>query len=172
MSDVHSHQDDSSEAHEGPIKTPKQLITAVIFAFVVPIIVIVLLVKFVTTDQNHAAGTQSLEPEAVALRIQRVGRVDIKDPSAPKVLKTGVQVYAQCSACHDAGAAGAPVMGDAKAWAPRIKTGLDALVLSALKGKGAMPAQGGGELSDLEIARAVVYMSNNGGAKFAEPPVR
>lgn len=170
MSDAHSHQDDSSEAHEGPIKTPKQLITAVTFAFIVPIIVIVLLVNFVVSDQRSAAGSKGLEPEAVATRIQRVGRVDIKDPSAPKVLKTGEQVYAaQCGTCHAAGLANAPKFGDTAAWAARIKTGYDALLQSALKGKGAMAAQGGGDLSDLEIARAVVYMANAGGAKLDEP---
>ena len=71
--------------------------------------------------------------------------------------------------CHTSGAAGAPKVGDAAAWAPRIKTGYDALLNSALKGKGAMGAQGGGDYSDLEIGRAVVYMANKGGAKFAEP---
>jgi cytochrome c5 len=65
--------------------------------------------------------------------------------------------------------AGAPKTGDEAAWAPRIKTGLDALVQSALKGKGAMAAQGGGEFSDFEIRRAVVYLANKGGAKFDEP---
>jgi hypothetical protein len=38
-----------------------------------------------------------------------------------------------------------------------------------MKGKNAMPAQGGGDQADLEIARAVVYMANAGGAKFVEP---
>ena len=50
-----------------------------------------------------------------------------------------------------------------------MATGYDALLNSALKGKGAMAAQGGGEFSDLEIGRAVVYLANQGGAKFAEP---
>jgi hypothetical protein len=50
-----------------------------------------------------------------------------------------------------------------------VKTGYEALLTSALKGKGAMGAQGGGDFSDLEIGRAVVYMANQGGAKFAEP---
>ena len=40
---------------------------------------------------------------------------------------------------------------------------------TALKGKGNMPAQGGGDSSDFEIARAVVFMANKGGAKFDEP---
>lgn len=76
---------------------------------------------------------------------------------------------AQCSACHANGAAGAPKFGDKTAWAPRIKTGFDALWNSALKGKNAMGAQGGGDFEDFEIARAVVYMANAGGAKFPEP---
>ena len=67
------------------------------------------------------------------------------------------------------GAAGAPKFADAAAWGPRVKTGVDALIASALKGKGNMGAQGGGAFSDYEISRGVVYMANAGGAKFAEP---
>jgi cytochrome c5 len=64
---------------------------------------------------------------------------------------------------------GAPKFGDAAAWGPRIKTGYDALLNSALKGKNAMAPQGGGEHSDLEIGRALVYMANAAGGKLAEP---
>jgi cytochrome c5 len=111
-----------------------------------------------------------MSEQAVAQRIQPVGVVMLKDASAVLELRTGEQVYtAQCSACHAAGLAGAPKIGDEAAWAPRIKTGYDALVQSALKGKGAMAAQGGGEFSDFEIGRAVVYLANKGGAKFGEP---
>ena len=74
-----------------------------------------------------------------------------------------------CAACHDAGVAGAPKMGDKAAWAPRIKTGYEALLNSALKGKGAMGAQGGGDFDDVEVGRAVVYMANAAGGKFEEP---
>ena len=59
--------------------------------------------------------------------------------------------------------------GDEAAWAPRIKTGYEALVHSAINGKNSMPPQGGHETSDYEIGRAVVYMANKGGAKFEEP---
>ena len=169
MSDAHSTQDHDAP-HEGPIKTPKQLILAVFFSFVIPIAAILLLVVYVTSSYRPAAGTRSLEPEAVAQRIQPVGRVEIKDATDIASLKTGEQVYqAQCNACHTAGVAGAPKLGDADAWAPRIKTGYEALFASVLKGKGAMGAQGGGDFSDLEIARAVVYVTNKAGAKFAEP---
>jgi len=86
------------------------------------------------------------------------------------VLKSGEEVYkAQCSACHATGAAGAPKLGDSGAWSARIRTGVDALLNSALKGKGAMAPQGGGDHSDVEIARAVVFMANAAGGKFAEP---
>jgi cytochrome c5 len=64
---------------------------------------------------------------------------------------------------------GAPKFGDADAWGPRIKTGYEALLHSALAGKGQMGAQGGGDFTDFEVGRAVVYMANKAGAKFDEP---
>jgi cytochrome c5 len=156
--------------HEGPIKTPKQLILAVLYAFVVPVIVILLLVEFVTSDPRPAAGSKGLEPAAVAERIQPVGMVQVKDVTDLSTLKTGEQVFAaQCTSCHTAGLVGAPKFGDTAAWAPRIKTGYEALLHSALAGKGNMGAQGGGDYADLEVARAVVYMANKAGAKFDEP---
>jgi cytochrome c5 len=65
---------------------------------------------------------------------------------------------ASCSACHDAGVAGAPKMGDKAAWAPRIATGMDTLYASAIKGKNAMPAKGGSGASDDDVKAAVQYM--------------
>ena len=161
MSDIHD------EAHTGPIKTPKQLLVAVTFSFVVPVFIIIALVYYVTSGNKPSAGADELE-QAVAERIQKVGRVEIRD--ANRAAKTGEDVFkAQCTTCHTAGLAGAPKFGDAAAWGPRIKTGFDALLNSALKGKNAMAPQGGGEFDEFEIARAVVYMANAGGAKFAEP---
>lgn len=156
--------------HEGPIKTPKQLILAVLYAFVVPIFGIILLVMYVTADKRPAAGSDALTPKAVAERIRPVGMVEVKDASDLSSLKSGDQVFAaQCSACHATGALGAPKLGDAEAWAARIKTGYETLLHSALAGKGQMPPQHGGEFSDYEIARAVVYMADKAGAKFPEP---
>lgn len=170
MSDAsHSHEE---EAHEGPIKTPKQLITAIAFSILVPVFAIALLAMYVTTDKRPAAGSDGLGAEATALRIARVGYVEVKDVSSPAALKTGEQVYtAQCSGCHSAGMLGAPKFGDAETWAPRIAQGYEVLLNSALKGKNSMSAQGGGDYSDVEIGRSVVYMANQGGAKFAEPAV-
>ena len=171
MSDPQHTPDSHNDGpHEGPIKTPKQLIGAVLASFIVPIIAIVLLVNYVDLGNKAGAGSDGLEAEAVAKRLQRVGSVEIRDASAPAVMRTGEQVYAgQCAACHSAGVAGAPKSGDAGQWAPRIKTGYESLLNSALKGKGAMGAQGGGDYSDYEIGRAVVYMANNAGGKLEEP---
>ena len=162
-----SHNHDQHEAHTGPIKSPKQLVWASIAAFVVPVFIIIGLVFYVTAANKEAPGASDAE-RAVAERIQKVGMVEVRDANRP--LKAGEDVFkAQCSACHATGAAGAPKFGDAGAWGPRIKQGFETLVNSALKGKGAMGAQGGGDFSDIEIARAVAYMANNGGAKFEEP---
>lgn len=162
MSDNHHEED-----HTGPIKTPKQLLLAVGYSFVLPVFIIIGLVYFVTSANKPQAGSSNA-PEAVAARIQKVGAVEIRD--ANRELKAGADVFkAQCSACHATGAAGAPKFGDKAAWGSRIGKGYDALLTSALKGKGAMGAQGGGDFEDLEIGRAVVYMANEGGAKFSEP---
>ena len=155
------------EAHTGPIKTPKQLLAAVFFSFVVPIFAIIGLVYYVTSANKPAAGADD-SAAAITHRIQRIGAVEIRD--ANRVLKSGEEVYkAQCVACHAAGVAGSPKFGDTAAWAPRIKTGYESLWSSALKGKGAMGAQGGGDYDDVEIGRAVVYMTAAAGGKFTEP---
>lgn len=162
MSDNHH-----EEAHTGPIKNPKQLLVAVICSFVIPIFAIIGLVLYVTSANKPALGAANPE-KAIAERIQKIGMVEVRDANRP--LRSGEDVFkGQCSACHATGAAGAPKFGDAAAWSARIKTGLEALVHSALAGKGAMAPQGGGDFNDTEIARAVVYMANAGGAKFAEP---
>src|SRR5690606_13417947 len=93
------------------------------------------------------------------------------DANAPKVFKTGQQVYeSTCVACHGAGAAGAPKIGDSAAWAPFVKAGYEDMLNKAIHGVGAMPPKGGNpSLSDFEVARAVVYMANKSGASFDEP---
>jgi cytochrome c5 len=167
MSDA-AHTDNDS--HEGPIRTPKQLIVTVVASFVLPVLIIIMLINFVAWDIKPAAGSDALSAEAIARRIAPVGVSEFKDPGDVKSMKSGEQVFqAQCSVCHTPGAAGAPKVGDEAAWAARIKTGFDALLNSSLKGKGNMGAQGGGDFSDFEIARAVAFMANKAGAKFEEP---
>lgn len=164
---ANDHNTAHEEDHTGPVKTPQQLLLVVFYSFVIPIFAIIALVYYVTSGNKPAAGAANVE-KAVAQRIQKIGSVEIRDANRP--LKAGAEVYAaQCAACHAAGLAGAPKLGDVAAWAPRIKTGFDALWNSALKGKNAMGAQGGGDYSDVEIGRAVVHMTASAGGKFAEP---
>ncbi|MES2115381.1 MAG: c-type cytochrome [Pseudomonadota bacterium] len=166
MSDAHNE-------HESAIRTPKQLVAAVIGFFAVTIFGIILLVQYVTTDKLTGRGSDSQSPEAVATRVRPVADegFTLKDVNAPKQLQAGDAVYmAVCAACHASGAAGSPKFGDAAAWGPRIAQGYDTLLKHAVEGIRAMPAKGGNpDLDDVEVARAVVHMANAGGAKFKEP---
>jgi len=179
MSDS-AHHHATEEAHTGPIKNPKQLLMAVLFGFLAPILIIVGLVSYVVAGLKPSGSAQGdsmalygVSQEArereVAERIRKVGSIEIRDANRP--LATGEAVFkAQCAACHGSpGIPGAPHFGDAAGWGPRIGQGYATLLEHALKGKGAMPPQGGGDFEDVEIGRAVVYMANSGGAKFDEP---
>ncbi|WP_136681028.1 c-type cytochrome [Neptunomonas sp. XY-337] len=76
----------------------------------------------------------------------------------------GQSVYNNaCQACHNSGIAGSPKFGDASAWAPRIKQGMDVLMGHAINGfsgeSGIMPPKGGRvDLSDQQVKDAVAYM--------------
>ena len=155
------------EGHSSPIKTPKQLFWVSMAAFVLPVFIIIGLVSYVTSGNKTAPGASDME-RAIALRLQKVGTVEIRDANRP--LASGEEVYkTQCAACHATGVSGAPKFQNAGDWGPRLGQGYAALLNSSLKGKGAMAPQGGGNFSDLEIGRAVVYMANAGGGKLAEP---
>jgi cytochrome c5 len=164
---AHDNNSAHEEEHTGPVKTPKQFLLMAFFSFVIPIFAIIGLVYYVTSANMPAMGAGNME-KSIAERILKVGSVEIRDANRP--LKAGADVYAaQCVACHASGAAGAPKFGDVAAWAPRLKTGFEALWNSALKGKNAMGPQGGGDFNDIEIGRAVVYLTAAAGGKFAEP---
>jgi len=119
-----------------------------------------------------AAGTAlaSVEDE-IRDRIAPVGEVCVQGDdcgsaaaapaqAASSGPRSGQAVYdAACTTCHAAGVAGAPVKGDAEAWAPRIDKGMETLTNHALNGFNAMPARGAcGDCSDEEIIAAVEYM--------------
>ncbi|KAB0686093.1 cytochrome c5 family protein, partial [Burkholderia territorii] len=163
----------SEAPHESPVKTPGQLIAVVIASFAIPIALIVLFATYANHAFRSGAGTDALSDEQVAARIAPIAKVEVKDANAPRTYKTGEEVYkAVCVTCHGTGAAGAPKFGNKDDWAPRISQGFDTLLKTALSGKGAMPPRGGtspDDVSDYEIARAIVYMANNDGANFPEP---
>jgi cytochrome c5 len=160
-----------AEVHESPIKTPKQLLIVILLSFLVPIGLIVLLSQLLTTGLRTADKTAAMSDEAVAARLKPVGQVEVTDPNAPKVEKSGKEIVeAVCGACHMSGALGAPKIGDKAAWSAHIPHGVDHMTQNAIKGIKQMPARGGNpDLSDLEISRAIVYMANQSGASFPEP---
>lgn len=77
--------------------------------------------------------------------------------------RSGEDVYGvKCATCHATGAAGAPKLGDAGAWAPRVSKGLDVLYTNAIAGFNGMPAKGlCFDCSDDEIKAAVDHMVEN-----------
>jgi cytochrome c5 len=89
-------------------------------------------------------------------------------PAGPRDGKKVVEEL--CVFCHATGRDGAPRIGDARAWAPRAQKGLASLTTSALDGVRKMPPHGGKlGVNDLELQRAIVYMVNQSGGKWAEP---
>jgi cytochrome c5 len=161
---------DTHDSHSSFIKTPQQLVVVVLLAFLVPIIGIVMVVTLVVSRPD--ADPNAMTPEAVAARIQPVGRVEFgAGGGAAAGTRTGEEIVkAVCTACHQAGVANAPKLGDKAQWAPRIEQGLNTLVASVVKGKGAMPPKAGDpSLTDEEIERAVVLMANEAGASFKAP---
>lgn len=146
-----------------------------ILAAAVPVAVICF---FLARLHDRPVAADTITAAAIAERLQPVAQVvgggadaAVSAPAAP--LKGQAVYEATCVACHGAGIAGAPKFGDHKAWAPRIAQGFAVLVKHATEGftgkAGVMPPKGGGSYEDLEIARAVAYLANQGGAKFAEP---
>ncbi len=123
----------------------------------------------------NAVEQASLAPREVAARIQPVGSLRVAGPDTAATAeetepmqvaavdssgKSGEEVYSSaCAACHAAGVAGAPKVGDKAAWETRAQQGLDTLVSHAVNGINAMPAKGGNaSLSDAEIRKSVIYM--------------
>ena len=158
--------------HETPIKTPKQLIIVIVASFVIPIGLILFLVSLVIGGNQVDGQGLALKSESIAERIKPVAAVNLKLADGPRVFLTGEQVYAKnCKACHEAGVANAPKFGDKAAWAPHIKEGWDDILKTAINGFRAMPPRGGDpDLSDYEVARAVVYITAAAGGNFKEPP--
>jgi len=177
------HNEQHTEEASSFIKTPRQLITVVVLAFVVPIAIIAMLASLVLSQSKYDAKHPAMTDEAVARRIKPVGDVILAGtPEAAAVAAAAAQAPAAdagkgagdaksavldgkgvydkvCMVCHAAAVAGAPKTGDKAAWAARIKQGLDHLYESSLKGKGAMPPKGGAaQLSEAEVKAAVDYL--------------
>ena len=81
----------SEAPHGAPIKTPGQLIAAVIAGFGIPVAIIILLAVYVNNSTRTGAGTD-LEA-SVKERIAPAAQVDIRDANAPRVYKSGEEVF-------------------------------------------------------------------------------
>jgi cytochrome c5 len=157
--------------HQMPKTTVAQFLLALVGSLVPVLIVAFLLVKLVLGIQaTHITEAQpsKAEEEAKAAMLKPVGEVVVGAAPAPVAggdsAAKGKAVFdGTCTACHGAGVAGAPKVGDKAAWGPRIAQGKDTLYKHALGGftgkTGTMPAKGGNTgLSDDDVKAAVDYM--------------
>jgi len=153
------------------------LVIGVLVVFTFAILILAFRISDSTQKVYNRQGDEY--KAAVAERLGPIGKVYLPgevDESATPLLETaaapepvaatrsGPQVYNEaCLVCHGAGIGGAPMLGDASAWGPRIDQGLDVLKDHAINGYsgelGYMPAKGGRmDLADEEVAAAVEYM--------------
>jgi cytochrome c5 len=114
------------------------------------------------TDAELKSAVQYMFNQSTATAVSAAAPVAAAaaTAAAPAAKPDGAKVYAMgCNACHATGVAGAPKFGDKAAWATRSKAGLDAMVATVSKGKGAMPPKGGqASASDADLRAAVEHM--------------
>lgn len=155
-----------------------------VFSLVIGLLVAVAILLFALSrvvasrTQEQHVREEAQYVRAVEERLQPVGRVAVagQDNSALAIeapataggqagaaaaMETAEQVYEQvCQACHGAGIAGAPRVGDAAAWQPRVAKGKAILYTHAIEGyqgsAGLMPAKGGRPDVPDELVRAAV----------------
>ena len=169
----HDHDDerghhDRPETHAS-IANWKTPVIATAISLVATVGILILLTQIVTDVPKPAKDDDA----AVLARLKPVGELQLAAAAGPKGQLTGEQVFGQtCKTCHEAGLAGAPKVGDKKAWGKVIAQGLATTVDHAIKGIRAMPPKGGNpDFENVEIERAVVYMANQAGANWkAAPP--
>ena len=110
------------------------------------------------------AQAQDMSEEAIKKRIQPVGSVHVAGAQAETAAaagpRSGVDIYnASCNACHGSGVLGAPKVGDAAAWGPRLDKGFDTVLQNAINGFNAMPPRGTcASCSDDDIKAAIEHM--------------
>jgi len=115
----------------------------------------------------HGGDVKLSDPEierAIVYMVNQSGAqwIEPVDVARPAGQRAGEQIVKeQCAQCHETGKNGAPKIGDRAAWIPRLNTGLDNTVRSAINGHGGMPPRGGkANLTDAEIRSAIIYMFN------------
>lgn len=114
------------------------------------------------TDEQRAAIAERIKPVGESCLEGDDSCGGASAASAAAGPRSGEDVYnAACMACHTTGAAGAPMLGDAGAWAERIGKGVDVLYesgINGLAGTGMIAKGGCFKCSDEEVKAAVDYM--------------
>ena len=123
--------------------------------------------KALNSSNEESSSSDAIVDSALLERIKPIGEVRIdssivvaSSENSEKVARSGEEIYnANCQGCHSSGVMGAPKYASLEDWAPRIDLGLEKLTLSAIAGKGGMPAKGTCmDCSDNEIKLTVQYM--------------
>ena len=123
--------------------------------------------KALNSTSGDSSNSETMVENSVLERIKPVGEVRIdtstKVASAEIVetaVRSGEEIYnSKCAGCHTSGVMGSPKFASLEDWAPRIGLGLEKLTLSAIAGKGGMPAKGTCmDCSDNDIKITVQYM--------------
>lgn len=139
------------------------------FKFIKKLLLIILIANSNVAYTADRQSDNSMSLEAIAKRLEPVGKVTIAGADAPEVTQTkpmpltpftGKRIYESiCSDCHATGEVRSPRFGSANAWKPRTAKGYEVLYEHALNGFNFMPPKGTcDECSDEEIKAAVRYM--------------
>jgi cytochrome c5 len=125
------------------------------------------LVNTVNSNSTKGELDNTMQVAAASDNLAPIGHSLTSDakPAAAAAARSGKEVYdAVCTVCHATGVAGAPKISDKAAWEPRVATGIDALMNTAINGKGAMPARGGNpSVTDAELKATIAYMTKQAG---------
>lgn len=145
-------------------------------AFIISLIFILLTVYILVTSLINTVKSNSTKGEVDNTRmislasenLRPIGTAATSDApvvaAAPTAARSGKEVYtAVCAACHNTGVAGSPKLDDKAAWEPRVATGLDAMLATAINGKGAMPPRAGQNVGDEELKATILYMTKEAG---------
>ncbi len=141
------------------------------FIGVLGFLVVLAIVFYIVADRVSGDGIidatlDAQAQQALQERISPVGEVAVAASGATSAssgaaaVRDGASIVtANCAGCHAAGVAGAPKLGDQKAWEQRLAKGFDNIVQSAINGLGAMPPKGTcADCSADEIKLAIVSM--------------
>ena len=123
--------------------------------------------KALNSTSGDSSNSETMVENSVLERIKPVGEVRIDTSTqvaSAEIVKTAErsaeEIYnSKCAGCHTSGVMGAPMYASLEDWAPRLDLGLEKLTLSAIAGKGGMPAKGTCmDCSDNDIKITVQYM--------------